>query len=101
MKINTVNKVGEKPKPAAFCVANTLEEAGRLWCEWIMNWPNPSPRSTLLGLRNDPKQFAANLFLVGFVEGRKANTQKFAKLIDECKLREFDTKGVAADTWGL
>ena len=101
MKIDTVNKAGEKARPAPFCMANTLEEAGRLWCEWLLNWPNPSPRNTLLALRNDPKQFAANLFLVGFAEGKKANTEEFAKLIDECKLMEFDTKGVAADTWGL
>jgi hypothetical protein len=101
MKIGTVNKAGEKAKPAPFCVANTLEDAGRLWCEWILNWPNKSPRDTLLALRKIPKQFAVNLFLVGFAEGKKANTEKFAKLIDDCKLMEFDTKGVAADTWGL
>jgi hypothetical protein len=99
--IKTNNFKNEKPKAATFCNANSLEDAGRLWCEWILNWPNKSPRDTLLALRKDPKQFAVNLHLVGFAEMKKENTAEFGKVIDQFKLMQFDTKGVAADTWGL
>ncbi|MBS1795130.1 MAG: hypothetical protein JSS81_14825 [Acidobacteria bacterium] len=87
--LKTVNKEGEDPKPSPFCCANNLNDAARLWCEWINYFPNAGPRKKLEGYRADAKLFAANLHLVVFAEGKAANTKKFGDLITERNLLRF------------
>jgi hypothetical protein len=79
MKIGTINKIGEHAKPAPFCVALNLCDAGRLWCEWIMHWPNTKATDQVLAFRSNAKEFARNLHLVGFAEGKKENTAKICR----------------------
>jgi hypothetical protein len=93
----TVNKEGENPRPAPFCVAATLEEAGRLWCEWIKHWPNRSARDAVLSLSKQPALFASNLHLVGFAEAKKSKCEEFGKLIDKLGLLKYDARTVAKD----
>lgn len=99
--LQTINKQGEKPKLAPFCRADSLGDAARLWCEWILHWPNGRNRTLLLAYIGSPKEFARNLHLVGFAEGKRANTEKFAKLIDAHDLLKYDAKAMAKDIWGL
>jgi hypothetical protein len=87
--LNTVNKPGEKPKPAPFCSAANLGEAGRLWCEWIAYWPNKKARDALVALAGDAVAFAAALHLVGFAASSKAASRKFGELIVERKLLRY------------
>jgi len=99
-----VSQPGEPPRfsTADFCstvdsvLGPDLNDAARLWCEWVLHWPNPSVVHILLGLRNDPVGFTRNLPLVGFgggadnPEARRLNGQKFVdtlttyKIIDLC-----------------
>jgi hypothetical protein len=87
--LDTVNKPGEKAKPAPFCSAAHLGEAGRLWCEWIAYWPNKKARDALEALADDAIAFAAALHLVGFAASSKAATKKFGDLITERDLLRF------------
>jgi hypothetical protein len=66
-----------------------------------MHWPNTKARDQVLAFRSNAKEFARNLHLVGFAEGKKENTAKFADLIDERNLLKYDTKSVAKEVWGL
>jgi hypothetical protein len=62
---------------APFCVAvgHTQEEwladATRIWCEWVLGWPNLGARNQLLASRHNPEAFARSLPLVGFGEANK------------------------------
>jgi hypothetical protein len=87
--LNTVNKPGEKPKPAPFCSAADLGEAARLWCEWIAYWPNKKARGALEAVADDAVAFAKALHLVGFAASSKAATQKFGELITERDLLRY------------
>jgi hypothetical protein len=93
----TRNKDGEDPKPAPFCVATSLEDAARLWCEWIKYWPNRSPRDVLLSLSKQPVLFASNLHLVGFAEAKKSKCEQYGTLITQLGLLKYDAKTVAKD----
>ena len=97
----TNNKEGEKAKPAPFCVAKDLAEAARLWCEWILHWPNKKPRDALLLFRDNPKEFARNLYLVGFAESSKAKTEKYVKVIEQNHLLDYDAVSVVEEEEGL
>lgn len=88
-ELPTINKAGETAKNAPFCVADTLADAARFWCEWIEHWPNKKAKATLMSVANDARAFAANLHIVGFAAGRRENTQKFADLIDEHDLDDL------------
>lgn len=88
-QLPTINKVGEKAKLSPFCCAENLSDAARLWCEWINFFPNPKPKATLEGFRNDAKLFAANLHLVVFAEGKAENTKKFGDLIAQRNLLSY------------
>ncbi len=88
-EIPTVNKEGERPKSAPFCVADSLAHAARLWCQWIEHWPNRKAKATLMSVASDARAFAANLFIVGFAAGKRENTEKFAKIIDDHNLLDL------------
>jgi len=87
--LNTVNKPGEKAKPAPFCSAADLGEAGRLWCEWIAYWPNKKARDALEALADDAIAFAKALHLVGFAASSKTATKKLGELISERDLLRY------------
>jgi len=87
--LDTVNKPGEKAKPAPFCCAENLYEAARLWCEWIYCWPNKKARDYLHAIANDPVEFARGLHVVGFAASSKSATRKFGDLIFERDLLRF------------
>ncbi len=88
------------PMVAPFCYAmgdnaeDWLPDAARIWCEWILGWPQPGTRARLLGMKGNPVLFAQNLPLVGFGEAKKAraNGAAFAaavrdhQLVRECLL---------------
>jgi hypothetical protein len=66
-----------------------LDDAARIWCEWILHWPNPSVVHTMLSLANNPVQFTRNLPLVGFgggadnAETRRINGNLFVKTLTD------------------
>ena len=72
-------------KIAPFCVASgndegeRLADSARLWCEWILGWPQKAVRDKMLSLRHKPEEFTLNLPSVGFGEASKhaENSQKF------------------------
>jgi hypothetical protein len=101
MPLDTINKDGERPKTATFCVATSLGDASRLWCEWVLHWPNPRVATLMQGFSGDAKEFARNLHLVCFAEGKKAKTERFAQLIDEHNLLQYDARAIAKEIYGL
>ncbi len=82
------------PRMAPFCYAmgdnpeQWLRDAARIWCEWVLGWPQVGVRATLLGLRSNPVLFAQNLPLVGFGEAKKAarNGALFARAVRDYHL---------------
>jgi hypothetical protein len=87
---STENKPGEAAKPAPFCKASSLNDASRLWCEWIAHHPREAARNQLLSLRDKPKDFAASLFLVNFANSSKVATKEFGVLLERFELQRFD-----------
>lgn len=85
-----------QPMYAPFCTARGVTEAEwladatRIWCEWVLGWPNPGARAQLLAVRGMPEAFARNLPLVGFGEGDKRvqNGDTFARILRENNLVE-------------
>ncbi|SRR5579883_3494455 len=69
-----------------------LYDAARIWCEWILHWPNPGVVHTLLNLAKDPVAFTRNLPLVGFGGGadnpetRRINGELFVKTLNSFKI---------------
>ena len=95
--ISTQNKVGSKDtKPATFCKAASLEDAARLFCEWVLHYgesskpKNTAGRDQLLNYRKNPKAFAEHLFLVGFADNNEGKTKEFGKLWEDFGLAKFD-----------
>ena len=86
----------QQPKYAPFCVAQGsdqsvwLADAVRIWCEWVLGWPNPPARAQLLAVRHNPEAFARSLPLVGFGEADKAglNGGRFVSALREHNLVE-------------
>lgn len=87
---STENKPGEKAKPSPFCIAKSLAEAARYWCEWIEHYPNRSNRDKLLAFRHLPKAFAENLFLVGFANSNRNATREFGTVLAQFELQRYD-----------
>jgi hypothetical protein len=97
LDLGTKNKVGsDAVKPASFCKAKSLEDAARLFSEWVLHYgesskpPNTAGRDQLLKCRKDPKAFAEHLFLVGFADNNEAKTKEFGKLWEDFGLGKFD-----------
>lgn len=95
--IGTKNKAGsDAVAPAAFCCADSLEDAARLFCEWVTHFgesakpPRTAGRDQLLKSRTKPKEFAENLFLVGFADSKKALTAEFGVVWEKFGLGRFD-----------
>lgn len=68
------------------CVAKDLNDAARLWCEWIIHYPNVGARRQLLLFRNDARRFASQLPLVGFGVARRTGGRpgdEYAKAFDD------------------
>jgi len=69
-----------------------LYDAARIWCEWILHWPNPSVVHIMLSLASDPVRFAGSLPLVGFGGGadnpetRRINGGLFVKTLITYKI---------------
>ncbi len=64
---------------APFCKAvgdseqTWLADAARIWCEWILGWPDPVNNAAMKALRQKPLEFAKNLHRVGFGDRKVAN----------------------------
>lgn len=65
-----------------------LADSARIWCEWILGWPEKKVRDTMLRLRDNPKEFTRNLPSVGFGEASKRvqNGQKFVNALQRHNL---------------
>ena len=87
--LQTINKPDEKAKFSPFCVAEDLDDAARLWCEWIYFYPNGSAKKAIEAQVGQARQFAAELWRVGFAASSKTATKKFADLIDSKNLMRF------------
>lgn len=97
MALKTKNKAGSNAvAPATFCVAEGLEDAARLFCEWVLHFgesakpPRTGGRDQLLKSRKKPKEFAENLNLVGFADSKKELTKEFGKVWEDFGLGRFD-----------
>lgn len=79
---------------APFCVATGESEAGqladaaRIWCEWVLGWPQRGVRARVLGMKGDPELFTRHLPLVGFGEADKGkrNGAVFVAVLKEYAL---------------
>lgn len=64
---------------APFCTAEgeteeaRLADAARIWCEWVLGWPQPGTRSEMLGLRKQALAFAKKLHRLGFGDPKVAS----------------------------
>ncbi|HLK68148.1 MAG TPA: hypothetical protein VKU19_32165 [Bryobacteraceae bacterium] len=95
---DTKGKFGsDDAQPATFCVAKSLSDAARLWCEWIAYYPGPDGRQTLnggnsglMGFRGNPRAFATNLYRVAFADSQSSETAKYGDRWDQCELSRFD-----------
>lgn len=81
---------------APFCYAEGndeetwLADAGRLWCEWVLGWPQPATRKAVLAMRDKPADFARSLPRLGFGEATKRiqNGQRFEAALRQHALVE-------------
>ncbi|MBL8589768.1 MAG: hypothetical protein JNK46_14650 [Methylobacteriaceae bacterium] len=97
MALKTKNKAGsDAVAPATFCVAESLEDAARLFCEWVLHFgesakpPRTTGRDLLLKSRSKPKEFAESLYLVGFADSKKELTKEFGVVWESFGLGRFD-----------
>jgi hypothetical protein len=62
-----------------------LADAARIWCEWVLGWPQRGVRERLLRMKHDPELFTQHLPLVGFGEADKAgrNGKVFVKVLQD------------------
>jgi hypothetical protein len=81
LRTNTRTDAAGRPTQAMlapFCAAEgtsegeRLADAARIWCEWVLGWPQPGVRARLLKMKHDPELFTQHLPLVGFGEADKA-----------------------------
>ena len=97
----------EKTALAPFNTATGHADAVRQWCEWIQHYgaadgPPGNPegrlvanqsaigrRQQLMGMVNDPMQFARNLYLVSFGESQ-AKGKLYSDVLQENNLTRFD-----------
>jgi hypothetical protein len=86
----TINKEDEKSKVSPFCIATSLSDAARMFCEWIAYYPNGSGSQQLRAVANKPKQFASDLYKVGFANSESGATLKFGELWEKYELGRFD-----------
>jgi hypothetical protein len=54
------------PTIATFCKATDLADATRLFCEWVVYYPNQKLSGQLMAVKSDAKAFAKRLPSVGF-----------------------------------
>jgi len=52
--LGTINKPGEKAKPAPFVPPRISARRVGFWCEWIAYWPNKKARDALEALATTP-----------------------------------------------
>jgi hypothetical protein len=79
---------------APFCLAKGdsegewLADAARIWCEWVLGWPQTGVRERLLRMKHDPELFTQHLPLVGFGEADKAgrNGKVFLRVLQDYSL---------------
>jgi flagellum-specific peptidoglycan hydrolase FlgJ len=88
---NTENHAGQKASASPFCVAPNLKEAARMFCEWIAYFPAQGRVQELRAVAWNPKQFAADLYKVGFADNKKDKTALFAVLWSQFELGRFDS----------
>jgi hypothetical protein len=83
---------------APFCKADGataqewLADAARIWCEWVLGWPQDGNRNVMLSLRTKPLEFAKSLHRLGFGDPKVAtltaqtyeNVFKEQRLIERC-----------------
>jgi hypothetical protein len=66
-----------KKAKAPFCYAegdhefDWLRDAARIWCEWVLGYPDTVGRDYALAMRNRPSDFARRLPWLGFGEKSK------------------------------
>lgn len=95
-------------RKAPFACAMDREDAVRQWCEWILFYgdadgppgnqnPKAKPQANkaaierrikLLGMRNNPEEFAGHLYWVGFGEEKYKNLYK--QRLKDYSMRSFD-----------
>ncbi len=80
-------RIGLKGVIAPFCVADDLGDAARIFCEWVIHYPNKGAREALLGFRSNAKEFARNLPKVAFgapLPGKPPGSQgdEYAAMVD-------------------
>jgi len=81
---------------ASFCYAAGehefawLRDAARIWCEWVLGWPNVTNRNNVLSWRNRPTDFARYLPFLGFGEfsKRTQNGESFVQALRKHALFE-------------
>jgi hypothetical protein len=72
---------------APFCIAKDLGDAARIFCEWIVYFPNKGARDQVLAHRSNAKEFARNLPKVAFgapLPGKPPGSQgdEYAAMVD-------------------
>lgn len=87
---DTVNKEGEHSKPSPFCIATSLSDAVREFCEWIDHYPDAAKRQLMRSLANNPKEFAVNLYQVAFANSKKDRTTEYGVVWKDYELGRFD-----------
>ena len=81
---------------APFCTAEGsteqvwLADAARIWCEWVLGWPQIGVRNEMLALRNQPLEFARKLHRFGFGDPKvaKLTAQTYENVFREQRLIE-------------
>jgi hypothetical protein len=76
-----------------FCVADDWADSVRLWCVWILNYPNVKLRNEVLSYRKSPRDFCLRLPKVGFGPQSSAAWAATAKgytdVFDQFQLNSF------------
>ena len=72
-----------------------LSDAARIWCEWVMGWPNQTNRKNVLSWRRWPTDFTRYLPYLGFGEFNKRvqNGERFVAVVRKHGLVERCANG--------
>jgi len=62
----TGDRAGTQKYVTTFCKAIDLADSVRIFCEWIIHWPNSRQSGQLMAAKGNSKLFASKLPLVGF-----------------------------------
>jgi hypothetical protein len=84
-----------------------LADAARIWCEWVLGWPQPGTNQAMRALRGKPLEFAKNLHRVGFGSPKVADLTaktyedvfKEQRLIERCANAKGKSAPIPAPTW--